>query len=156
VSYIYCIYTFHICSWKPTIFSCPRFFTAADDDEEPMTIINSRPSFPGTEDAEANDFPANLFAPLEDDNIVPTEFDINNLGGAATVAVVNRGEEAEEDFPDAGAVDDQNDSDASVMSHEEKGDHELCVENFDMPVMQLAAQKAQVDKVKTGAKISLL
>lgn len=42
----------------------------------------------------------------------------------------------DEDFIDAGAVDDAADSDASEMSKEVKGDHDVKIEDFDRPVME--------------------
>jgi hypothetical protein len=52
----------------------------------------------------------------------------------------------EDDFVDAGAVDAGDDSDASQMSNEIKGDHDIKIEDFDRPLMhqsvELAARQA--------------
>lgn len=50
--------------------------------------------------------------------------------------VVRPVEADDEDFIDAGAVDDAADSDASEMSKEVKGDHDVKIEDFDRPVME--------------------
>lgn len=54
----------------------------------------------------------------------------------------------DDDFVDAGAVDAGDDSDASEMSKEVKGDHDVNIEDFDRPLMnhsvEVAARKAGV------------
>lgn len=54
----------------------------------------------------------------------------------------------DDEFVDAGAVDAGDDSDASEMSKEMKGDHDIRIEDFDMPLMtesvDAAARKASV------------
>jgi hypothetical protein len=54
----------------------------------------------------------------------------------------------DDEFVDAGAVDAGDDSDASEMSKEIKGDHDVNIEDFDRPLMnqsvELATRKAGV------------
>lgn len=50
----------------------------------------------------------------------------------------------DEEFMDAGAVDNGEDSDASEMSNEMKGDHDVNIEEFDKPVMMQSVEAAAV------------
>lgn len=56
----------------------------------------------------------------------------------------------DEDFIDAGAVDNAEDSDASEMSKEVKGDHDVKIEDFDRPVMESMQSLDDVAKALEG------
>ena len=58
----------------------------------------------------------------------------------------------DEDFIDAGAVDDGEDSDASEMSKEAKGDHDVKIEDFDRPVMESLQSLDEVTAALEGSK----
>ena len=61
----------------------------------------------------------------------------------------------DDDFVDAGAVDAGDDSDASEMSKEANGDHDVNIEDFDRPLMshsvEVAARNAGVPTNRRGA-----